>query len=58
MEPNVFDKVHDKDLKKTMDPARYTGRAERQVDAYLAQVIRPMLEERKELLGMTAEINV
>ncbi|HIS80474.1 MAG TPA: adenylosuccinate lyase [Candidatus Scatomonas merdavium] len=46
------------DLKKTMDPARYTGRAERQVDAYLAQVIRPMLEERKELLGMTAEINV
>ena len=46
------------DLKKTMDPARYTGRAERQVDAYLAHVIRPMLEERKELLGMTAEINV
>ena len=46
------------DLKKTMDPARYTGRAERQVDAYLAQVIRPLLEERKELLGMTAEINV
>ena len=46
------------DLKKTMDPARYTGRAERQVDVYLAQVIRPMLEERKELLGMTAEINV
>ena len=46
------------DLKKTMDPSRYTGRAERQVDTYLAQVIRPMLEERKELLGMTAEINV
>jgi adenylosuccinate lyase len=46
------------DLKKTMDPSRYTGRAERQVEVYLAQVIRPMLEERKELLGLKAEINV
>ena len=46
------------DLQKTMDPARYTGRAEVQVNAYLTKVIRPMLEERKELLGAKAEINV
>ena len=46
------------DLKKTMDPARYTGRAGRQVEIYLSQVIEPLLEERKDLLGVTAEINV
>ncbi|MDO4489924.1 MAG: adenylosuccinate lyase [Lachnospiraceae bacterium] len=46
------------DLKKTMDPSRYTGRSEVQVNAYLNNVIRPLLEEYKDQLGMTAEINV
>ncbi|MDD3205928.1 MAG: adenylosuccinate lyase [Lachnospiraceae bacterium] len=46
------------ELQKTMDPAKYTGRAEVQVDAFLKKVIAPVLEENKELLGMTAEINV
>ena len=46
------------ELEKTMDPAKYTGRASIQVDAFLKNVINPMLEENKDLLGMTAEINV
>ena len=46
------------ELEKTMDPAKYTGRAYVQVDAFLKNVINPMLEENKDLLGMTAEINV
>ena len=46
------------ELEKTMDPAKYTGRAAVQVDAFLKNVIQPMLDENKELLGMTAEINV
>ena len=46
------------DLQKTMDPAKYTGRAEVQVEAFLKNVIQPMLEENKDILGMTAEINV
>ncbi|MCQ2500582.1 MAG: adenylosuccinate lyase [Lachnospiraceae bacterium] len=46
------------DLQNTMDPAKYTGRAEYQVNAYLNNVIRPMLEKYKDQLGMTAEINV
>ena len=46
------------DLKKTMDPSRYVGRAAVQVDAYLNNVIRPLLEKNKELLGVKAEINV
>ncbi|MGI6094905.1 MAG: adenylosuccinate lyase [Lachnospiraceae bacterium] len=46
------------DLQKTMDPSRYTGRAKEQVDAFLTKVIRPMLKENKELLGIKAEIYV
>ena len=46
------------DLQKTMDPAKYTGRAAVQVDNFLKNVVNPVLEENKELLGMTAEINV
>lgn len=46
------------DLQKTMDPAGYTGRAKEQVEAFLANVIRPLLEENRELLGVEAEITV
>ena len=46
------------DLQKTMDPAKYTGRAAVQVDNFLKNVVNPVLEANKELLGMTAEINV
>ena len=46
------------DLQKTMDPAKYTGRASVQVDNFLKKVVHPVLEANKELLGMTAEINV
>ncbi len=46
------------ELKKTMDPAKYTGRASVQVDQYLTKVIRPLLEENKGILGVKAEINV
>ena len=46
------------DLQRTMDPAGYVGRAREQVDAFLAGVVRPLLEENKELLGMQAEIMV
>ena len=46
------------DLKKAMDPARYVGRAPRQVEEFLEEVIKPVLAENKELLGVKAEINV
>ncbi len=46
------------ELKKTMDPAKYTGRAAVQVDKYLNEAIRPMLERNRELLGVEAEIHV
>ena len=46
------------DLKKTMDPAKYVGRAKEPVDAYLNNVIYPLLRENEDELGMKAEINV
>ncbi len=46
------------ELKKTMEPSRYTGRAKEQVEAFLSQVIRPVLEKYADSLGMKAEINV
>ncbi len=46
------------ELKKTMDPAKYVGRAPVQVERFLEDVIRPVLEENKGLLGVTAEISV
>ena len=46
------------ELQKTMDPAKYVGRAPVQVEAYLNNVVNPILEANKEILGVTAEINV
>ena len=46
------------DLKKTMDPARYTGRSMEQTEEFVSEVIRPILEENKEDLGLKAEIKV
>lgn len=46
------------ELKKTMDPARYVGRAPKQVEEFLEEVIRPILKENEALLGVKAEINV
>ncbi len=46
------------ELEAAMEPSRYTGRAAVQVDAFLEQVIRPILEENRALIGMKAEISV
>ncbi|MDD7051399.1 MAG: adenylosuccinate lyase [Lachnospiraceae bacterium] len=46
------------ELERTMDPVKYVGRSCVQVDKFLSEVINPLLEANKEVLGMTAEINV
>ena len=46
------------ELKETMDPAKYVGRAPIQVEAYLKEVIRPLLENNQDVLGMKAQICV
>ncbi len=46
------------ELQASMDPARSVGRSKEQVEAFLREVIRPVLEENKELLGVKAEVTV
>lgn len=46
------------ELAKTMDPSRYVGCAPAQVEAFLRDVIGPVLDANRELLGVKAEINV
>ena len=46
------------DLQKTMDPSKYVGRSPIQVEKFIKDVVNPILEANKDLLGMTAEINV
>lgn len=46
------------ELKKQMEPSKYTGRSKEQVEDFLKEVIRPILEENKTELGLEAEINV
>lgn len=46
------------ELKKSMDPSKYTGCASMQVDEFLNNHVKPVLEENKELLGLKADINV
>lgn len=46
------------ELQANMDPAKYVGRAPYQVDVFLREVVNPILEKNKDLLGIKAEINV
>ena len=46
------------ELQATMDPSKYVGRSKEQVEKFLKDVIAPVLEANKDLLGVKAEINV
>ena len=46
------------ELQANMDPSKYVGRAPLQVDNFLKNHVNPVLDANKEILGMTAEINV
>jgi len=46
------------ELKKSMDPSKYIGCSKMQVEEFVENVINPILEENKELLGLTADIKV
>ena len=46
------------DLEKNLKPELYVGRAPRQVEVYLRDVVRTVLDANKDILGVKAEINV
>lgn len=41
-----------------IDPSKFTGRASGQVDDFIQEIVNPILELSRELLGETSEINV
>ncbi len=45
-------------LEAIMKPENFVGRAPQQVEEFLDQVVQPLLDANKELLGMKAEIHV
>ncbi len=54
----AFNLTIDELKETTMDPAKYVGRAPGQVEEYLDEVIRPILEANADILGVKAEITV
>ena len=46
------------ELESTMDPSRYVGCAPHQVERYVTEVVQPVLDANRDLLGVKAEINV
>ncbi len=46
------------ELEELMNPADYVGRAPRQTEAYLRDVVRPVLDANRELIGGTEAIRV
>ena len=46
------------ELQAAMDPAKYVGCAPEQVKRFLTEVIRPLLNDNRDLLGVEAEIHV
>ena len=46
------------ELQKSMEPSRYVGRAKEQTVTFIEKTVQPVLDAHKDMLGMTAEINV
>ena len=46
------------ELQAKLDPIKYVGRSREQVDEYLEDVIKPILDDNADILGLTAQINV
>jgi adenylosuccinate lyase len=46
------------EIEKTINPINYIGRAPQQVEEFYYEMIKPLLEENKELLGVNVELRV
>lgn len=46
------------EIEATLQPEQFTGRSAEQVDEFLADFIRPVLEKNKDVLGEKAELSV
>ena len=46
------------EIEAILDPANFTGRSQEQVEEFLRDVIRPVLEANRALLGEKQELSV
>ena len=46
------------ELESYMVPGDYTGRSVEQVDTYINDTVKPVLDENRDLLGIDADIRV
>ncbi len=46
------------DLEKSMEPKKYVGRAKEQTERFVKEVVGPVLDAHKDMLGQKAQINV
>lgn len=46
------------EIEQTINPVNYVGRAPKQVEEFYEEVIKPILEENKDLLGVNVELRV
>ena len=51
-------KINEETSKELLDAKKFTGRAENQVVDFITELINPILEENKNLLGENSEITV
>ncbi len=66
LENNLIDLIADdesfmldiEELKSIMKPESYIGRAPEQTEEFITEVVKPILEENKELLGVKVELSV
>ncbi len=54
---SLFGKVSAK-ISEIADPARYVGMSVEQTDRFLEEEVKPVLDARKEMLGLTGTVNV
>ena len=51
-------KLSKEELKESMKPEKYIGRSAIQVEDFIKRIIKPILDENKDILGLKADINV
>lgn len=46
------------EIEALLEPKNFVGRAPEQTEEFLKEVVQPILDANKDILGLTAEINV
>ena len=46
------------EIEALLEPKNFVGRAPEQTEEFLDEVVQPILDANRDILGMTAEINV